>query len=159
MLEQEVRSMTINNVVGNFVGHAGITYWIKHKLEGIQAWGVEGYIADFITTGFLFCAIIAAIFIFWFRKRMAMGEFDASTLQANPSLIRLPANAWLATLTIGLLGLVSVAVPLAAYLAIVGSQPLTPAAVSLTKGIWAALAAAVIVPMAIYHGVNTAALE
>ena len=57
---------------------------------------------------------------------------------------------------IGLIGLVTAALPLGVFLALAGPAPLSPLAVSLSKGIWAAIAAGIIVPVAIYHGVRTA---
>ena len=152
MLASEVRKMTINNVIGNFAGHAGITYWIKRDLPGIQAGGAEGYIADFLVTGFLFCGILAAIFIFMYRKKAAAGEFTPEEVKLSRVHDWLPVKPWPASVAIGLAGLVSAALPLCAYLLVVGQSPLSPAAVSLTKGVWAALVAALIVPVSIYHG-------
>ena len=156
MLQQEVRKMVLNNAIGNLVGHAGITYWVKHKLSGIDAWGTQGYIADFLFTGFLFCGIIAVIFVFMYRSKTAKGEFEPQEISAIPAGRGLPENAWQAAAVIGLIGLVSVLVPLGIFLGLVGPVPLSPLAVSLSKGIWAAIAAAIITPVAIYHGVRTA---
>lgn len=156
MLQQEVKKNTITNIVGNLAGHAGITYWIKHDLSGIDAGGTEGYIGDFLVTGFLFPAILAAIFIFMYRSKMHKGEFELQELPATTPGNWLPDNAWWASAVIGLIGLVCAAVPLGIYLALAGMGPLSPLAVSLSKGIWAAIAAGIIVPVSIYHGVRTA---
>lgn len=153
MLDKEVRKQTINNVIGNLAGHAGITYWVKHELSGISAMGAEGYIADFLVTGFLFSAIISSIFIFMFRSKARKGEFLLSEVPAAKIPQRLPSNPWSASAVIGLIGLISVALPLGLFVAISGTPALSPEAVSLAKGIWAAIAAAIVVPVAIYHGI------
>lgn len=158
MLSQEVRKMIINNVIGNFVGHAGITYWVKYKLEGIEAGGATGYIGDFLVTGFMFCGILAAIFIFMYRSKARKGQFQTSEIPSGARESRLPVNPWTASLVIGGLGLICAALPLAVFLGVAGLVPLSPLAVSLSKGIWAAIAAAFVVRAAIYHGVRTANL-
>lgn len=159
MLQKEVRKMTINNVIGNFLGHAGITYWIKRSLSGIESGGVQGYIGDFVVTGFLFPSILAVIFLLMYRRKMARGEFDVSEVPNRRPGNRLPDNAWLAALVIGLLGLASAALPLGLFLALAGPQPLSPMAVSMSKGIWAAIVAGIIVPVAMYHGAGTATVH
>ncbi|NIB38126.1 hypothetical protein HBA55_00935 [Pseudomaricurvus alkylphenolicus] len=159
MLKQDVKKMTINNVIGNLAGHAGITYWIKHDGGDISAWGDQGYIADFLVTGFLFCGIVAAIFVFMYRGKVSRGEFDLHEVPSERWGSWLPANAWMAVLVIGLLGLVSAGLPLVGYLLAAGVQPLSPLAVALSKGIWAAMVSAIIVPVAIYHGASIATLK
>ena len=158
MLAHEVRKMAISNIIGNLAGHAGITYWIKHDLEGIAAGGVDGYIGDFLVTGFLFPAILAVIFIFMYRSKSAKGEVDRREIPVRHSKW-LPVNAWMAGLVIGLAGFVSAILPLGAFLVTVGPSPLSPLVVSLTKGVWAAIAAGIIVPVAIHHGVRTGTAE
>lgn len=156
MLNKEVRKQSINNVIGNFVGTAGIAYWIKHELTEISAQGRDGYVADFLVTGFLLPAILGAIFMLWFRRRAARGEFDGNVIPSGFRLSWLPQSPWLAACTIALLGLAFAALPLGIYLLVAGSQSLTPVIFALVKGIWAAIAIGLVVPMAIYHGVAIA---
>jgi hypothetical protein len=156
MLNKEVRKQSINNVIGNFVGTAGIAFWLKHELVEISAQGKEGYIIDFLVTGFLLPAILGVIFMLWFRRRAARGEFDGSVIPSGFRLSWLPRGPWLAACTIAFLGLAFAALPLGIYLLLTGSQSLIPATFALVKGVWAAIAIGLVVPMAIYHGVAIA---
>jgi len=156
MLNKEVRKQSINNVIGNFLGTAGIAYWLKHELTKISAQGKEGYIVDFLVTGFLLPAIFGVIFMFWFRRRAARGEFDGNVIPSGFRLTWLPQRLWLAACAIALLGLAFAALPLGIYLLMTASQSLTPTAFALVKGVWAAIAIGLVVPMAIYHGVAIA---
>ena len=154
MLKNEVRKQTINNVVGNFIGHAGITYWVKYEVPWIHARGTDGYFVDFLVTGFLFSAILAAIFIFLYRAKLARGEIDGHAANLLWINARMTNSPWSAVLIIGLLGLISVAVLLGVSLLTVGPLSLSPLAVALAKGIWAAAAAGIIVPIAIYYAAS-----
>ena len=71
-------------------------------------------------------------------------------LANSPALDRLPLAGWPASMVVGLVGLLSVALPLAIFLAVAGLQPLTPLVVSLLKGSWAGLVAAIAVYVAYY---------
>ncbi len=152
MLNKEVKTQTRNATIGNLVGNAGSAYWLKHELTGVSAEGQQGYISDFLFTGFLLPAILGVIFLFWFRRRATRGEFAEDVIPNRFKLSCLPEGPWLAIGTIAFLGLVFAALPLGIYLLVVGFDPLTPAAFALAKGIWAAIASVIVVPVAIYHG-------
>jgi hypothetical protein len=156
MLNKEVRKQSRNAVIGNFVGNAGSAYWLKYELTGVAALGLEGYIGDFLGLGFFLPAILGVIFLFWFRRRTARGEFERDVIPARFRLSWLSHGPWRAIGTLGLLGLVFAALPLGIYLLVAGMQPLTPLSFALVKGVWAAMATAIVIPVAIYHGVAIA---
>ncbi|BFM17966.1 hypothetical protein R50073_41490 [Maricurvus nonylphenolicus] len=156
MLNKEVITQTRNATIGNLVGNAGITYWIKNELPGIPSEGQQGYIADFLFTGFMLPAILAIIFLFWFRRRAVRGEFVDDVIPNRFSLSWLPQGPWSAIGIIGCLGLVVVALPLGIYLLVAGAGPLSPLAFSMVKGFGCAIATVIFVPIAVYHGVTIA---
>ncbi len=156
-LAKETRKMTISNVIGNFLGHGGITYWIKHELDGVAPLGFSGYIADLMLNGFLFPAILTLIIALIVRKRVSNGAYGIEIPCAITLFNRLPGNIWHASFLIGLIGLASIVIPLSAFFAISGLQPLSPEAVSLAKGVWAGVAAGVITPIAVLYGAAQAA--
>ncbi|MEM1110971.1 MAG: hypothetical protein AAGI11_03595 [Pseudomonadota bacterium] len=150
MSQVTLKKMVINNVVGNVLGHAGITYWVKHEIEAIPAGGVQGWVADFLTTGFMFPAILFVIMFFVFRSANTKNNLVIEELDESALLDKLPDNGWTACLWVGLAGMVTVALPLAVFLSFSGLQPLSPLSVSLLKGSWAGVIAAISVYAAYY---------
>ncbi|MEM1436942.1 MAG: hypothetical protein AAGG11_23040 [Pseudomonadota bacterium] len=150
ILTDEITRQTRNAVIGNILGHAGITYWVKQDLTAISPYGAEGYYADFLVTGFLFCSILACIYVFLFRSRTRQSGFADASLE-RPRWV--PANPWMPILIAGLAGLASVLLPLLIFVVIAGAQALSPMAVAVSKGLWAGASAAIVVPLSIRYGV------
>lgn len=154
MYEKEVRNQTINAAVGNFAGMAGFTYWAKRDLGQINAFGLDGYVADFLVTSFLFCAIVSAIFVALFRRKIVSGLSTRAASQLIATKAWLPGRVFPSAMIFGAAGLIISGLPLCIFLATAGAPPLSVLTVALIKGFWATLASTIVVPIASSHGAN-----
>ena len=155
MINKEIFKQTRNTVLGNVLGNGIIAYLIKYKSGPIEPLGMHGYLADFLSTAFLLPAIIAAIFLFWFRRRVSSGEFVNYVQKLRLEKNLLPNNLWLASLSIGVLGFISVALPIGICLITDNLPKISPMLFALYKACWTGVASAVIVPQVIRHSLST----
>lgn len=149
--------MALINFIANFFGHGGVAYWIYHDSPVIDASGAEGFINDLLITAFFFNTLLCWLFIWIYKRKMEKGYFELEELVATRPGDWLPRNIWAASAVVGYMCLAITALPLGAYISIVGAETISLSSFSLSKALWAGLIASAIAPISIYHGVTIGA--
>lgn len=153
-IEKHIRKETIMNFIINLVLNAGIAYALLGKQAVLNPWGEHGYVMDLLITGFLLSTILGGIFIVMSRRKRDSGDLKPAGHEGQSLSWLLPYNPWLAAPVLGILGAV-VAVPLLlGFFFLLEVTSLSPIEYAAIKGIWAALLASVMVPIAILQGLR-----
>ena len=153
-VRDHIHSETKKNIVINFILNGAISYALFHSLTEISASGEHGYSMDLLITGFLLPAILGGIFIGMFRAKYRKKEILPTGREGQAFSWLLPYNPWLAALWIGILA-TAIAVPwLLGVLALLNIETFSPISYAITKAIWAAALAGLIVPIAIGQGLR-----
>ncbi len=140
----------ISNFLINVAINAGIAWWLLEQHETLVAWRAPAYGPDLVITGFLLCAIIAAIAMETSRRQAARGELSVDP-ESWPSFEVLShlGRAKLTALA-GVTG--AVASALLAFGVALSVTSMSVLAYAGVKGLWAGLLAAAVVGPAMVIG-------
>ncbi|MDP6977991.1 MAG: hypothetical protein QF570_05230 [Myxococcota bacterium] len=148
-----VRKSAISNFVTNLVINGALAWWLLSGNASLSAWGEAAYGPDLLITGFLLCAIVAAIVMELSRRQATRGELAVAAEQW-PALASASArNRWGLCALAGAAGALASLVFALACASLVAS--LSVPAYAGIKGVWAGvLAAAVVVPATVLGAVR-----
>ncbi len=153
-LREHTRGECLKSFVVNFLISAGLAYAIFSKHDSIEAWGVEGYVVDLTATGFFMAVIVAAIYIVKHKISKQRWLLAAPENSVDVIADHLPLSVTLASLMIGIIGLVSAAVLLLILVPMGAYIKFTAASYAVIKGFWAGALAALVVYMAVRCGLK-----
>lgn len=141
--EDHLRRSVLSNFVFNLIINGGLAWWLLGKASLLTPWQDPAYGPDLVITGFLLCAIVAAIVMEINRRGALRGEAAPVPARWASRATASDTNRWGICLAAGLLGAAVSAIAVIACGAWVGA--LTVPAYAIFKGVWAGLLAAVVV--------------
>lgn len=141
-----VRHQVLVNGGSNAVFNALFAWLFVKSREEIPVLHAEGVALDFPATALILTLIVSWIVVPLQRKKFAAGT--APLLESPSMFSRLPHNASLLGLVLGLIAALLFVPPALLALSLAGIEALTPLQFALLKGAWAGvLAACIVVPM------------
>lgn len=152
-LQKHIRREAIGNFVINTVFNAGIVYAIMGSRKTIPFSGGDGFAADLLITAIVLSAIVSAI-VMWMGRRHGRNGKLAWLRTDEMGLSRgLPHSPLKTTLVFAIAGMLAAAISLG-LLSQLGVDSLSLTAYAGLKGVWTGAWAALLVPLALRHGLR-----
>ncbi|MDB9734141.1 hypothetical protein OAB15_05105 [Porticoccaceae bacterium] len=152
-LQKHIRRQAIGNFAINAILNAGIVYGIMGSRKTIPFSGGDGFAADLLITAIVLSAIVSAVVMWTGRKQGRNGKLAWLSTDEMGLSRGLPQSPLKATLLFTIAGMLVAAISLV-LLSLLSVDNLSLAAYAGLKGAWTGAWAALLVSLALRHGLR-----